>query len=92
MWLFGGGGIGVDDSLLTSNEVFKFTLGTWYDAFTCASTNERAANKRWERMACTGDIPPSRLYHSTCAVGTKMYIYGGAPHTKTTYVIYGSEC
>eukprot|EP01094_Clydonella_sp_ATCC50884_P029210 TRINITY_DN9067_c0_g1_i1.p1 TRINITY_DN9067_c0_g1~~TRINITY_DN9067_c0_g1_i1.p1 ORF type:complete len:487 (+),score=103.33 TRINITY_DN9067_c0_g1_i1:250-1710(+) len=68
LWIFGGGLEEDGDEPDTSNEVFTFSLRT----------------KEWHKQECSGAIPAARLYHSACAVGHRMFVFGGAPDLKTT--------
>ena len=34
-------------------------------------------NRKWHKMTCTGEIPAARYGHSSCIIGSRMFIFGG---------------
>jgi hypothetical protein len=38
----------------------------------------------WQRLQCTGHLPPARCAHSACVVGDLMLVYGGTCQTGQT--------
>lgn len=61
LYLFGGQ---MDDQYF--NDVWKFDL-----------SNFRNPKTRWEKIQCTGDIPPPLANHSLIAYNNKLFIFGG---------------
>jgi len=93
LYIFGGG----DENQEALNDLHVLDLRasrashlTWLDV--CGTTSHQRdrlgnqATMRWEQVTVHGEVPPARLYHCSAVVGRHLYIFGGAPDSKTTLV------